>query len=145
MMYKIYRSLTMMLVLVLVGSGCEGIPLSSPVVISDVPIDDLNISTQENAMNEDIALSKNSESIALVEQDISEAELKESASFSLLWPTYIPEGFPFQRIGGFSFNGTGSIVGSDFVLNYGSGRDKWLSIRQRNCGQCSGIKTLHCI
>ena len=66
----------------------------------------------------------------LAERDISQEELVERASFSLLWPTYLPEGFLFQRIGGFSHKAEQPVSDLDFVLNYGSGRDRWLKIQQ---------------
>lgn len=69
-------------------------------------------------------------SLILSEKDITQEELREIASFPILWPTYVPDGFPFQRAGGFSSNINNKIVNSDFVLHYGTGADKWLAIRQ---------------
>ena len=69
---------------------------------------------------------------------ISEQELNERATFSVLWPTYLPDEFPFQGIGTFTINGEPPEQITDIILNYGSGEGKWLMIEQMT--DLQGIK-----
>ena len=76
-------------------------------------------------------LPENKAEMVFLEVDISEEDLVSRATFPILWPTYLPDGFPFQRAGAFDFKNEGLAEVTDAVLHFGSDKEHWLMLTQR--------------
>ena len=81
----------------------------------------------------------------ILETDISEQELLSRATLPVLWPTYLPAGFSFQRAGVFALNPKQTENTDNFVLHFGSGKDQWLMIQRMTDLQGVSLKNFQAI
>lgn len=123
----------MMSTMLLIVVACSTISVAPP---TEETSRQVSILTMESNMSK--AITEKAPSSIQTEVMISEQELNERVVFSVLWPTYLTDEFPFQGIGTFAINGEQPEQITDVILNYGSGQDKWLMIEQTTDFQ--GIK-----